>query len=140
MKRLALDWGTERVGVAASDDTGTLAFARTFFRRRGRKKDIETLERLVRAEAPLEIVIGLPLSTDGGEGRSAAAARRFAEAVTDALGLPVVLWDERYSSVEAAEKLREAGVDARRARDRLDAEAARLTLQSYLDQLEEGAR
>jgi putative Holliday junction resolvase len=134
-RRIGLDVGRVRIGVAASDEDGRLAFARTVVARRTWRQDLEHLRRLVEAEGAVEIVVGLPLRTDGSEGAAAGSARRFARRVAEATGLEVVLVDERMSSVEAGEGLRAAGLDQRRARARVDAEAARVILQRHLDSL-----
>ena len=84
-----------------------------------------------------EVVIGLPLRADGTETPTSGAARRFADLLGEACGLPVILVDERFSSLEAAERMREAGVSGAKVRDRKDSEAARLILQRYLDQVAE---
>ncbi len=83
------------------------------------------------AEGVQEVVVGLPLTMRGKEGEQAALARRYAEALRGLPAVAVVLWDERLSTVEAKRRLREAG-NARR-RGKVDAEAASLVLQSYLD-------
>jgi len=131
VKRLALDLGTVRIGIAASDDDGRLAFARQVLHRRGARRDLPDLVRVAQAEEVTEIVVGLPLNADGSEGEAAAAARRFGARLAAASELPVVFQDERYSTCEAAENLRAIGSRRRL----LDAEAARIILQSYLDSL-----
>jgi putative Holliday junction resolvase len=133
MKRVAFDLGAARIGIAASDETGRIAFARGALARRERRRDLEALARVVREEGAAEVVVGLPLCEDGSEGEAALSTRRFAARLESTLGLRVVFQDERHSTLEAAEVLRSLGLDARRARGRIDAEAARVILQRYLD-------
>ncbi|NUJ50346.1 Holliday junction resolvase RuvX, partial [Escherichia coli] len=79
------------------------------------------------------IVVGLPLHTGGGESESSAQARRWGAWLADVTGLPVVFFDERYTSVDAEDVLRSAGVKLRKRKDKRDMLAARLLLQNYLD-------
>lgn len=138
MKSLGLDWGKSRIGIAASDEDGVLAFARKSLTRRGLRRDLDELVRIAREEAAGQIVLGLPLREDGSDGEAAREVRSAATSIREALGLEVVLWDERYSTREAAERLRELGFDAKRARALIDAEAARGILQGYLDHVRDG--
>ena len=133
MKRVGIDLGSVRIGVSASDETGAIAFARRVLRREGTRKDLEKLRAIVVEEGASEVVVGHPLRSDGSEGDRALAARRFAEGLALALGVPVKLWDERHSTLEAEAGLRELGRSAKQARGKVDAEAARVILQRYLD-------
>lgn len=137
MRSMGLDIGGRRIGVAVSDARGTLAFP------------LETLQDLdpagvreyVRgklADGVGLVVVGLPLTTRGCEGRQAEATREYVRALEDLEGLKVVLWDERFSTVEARKRLREAGRH-RRGR-KADAAAAAVILQSYLDSMRSRGR
>ncbi|HET7529966.1 MAG TPA: Holliday junction resolvase RuvX [Mycobacteriales bacterium] len=133
--RLAVDVGTVRVGVAASDRTGTLASPVTVLRRDARgDRDVAELAALVREREAIEVVVGLPRLLRAAEGAAADAARgyaaRLARAVTP---VPVRLVDERLTTVEAARGLRAAGHNAKSARGVVDAAAAVVLLQSALD-------
>lgn len=130
---LSLDVGMERIGVAQSDDTATLASPRGVIRRRSTSQALDAIARAV-AEARAElVVVGLPLSLDGSVGPQARSVRAFADRLRRRLAVAVVLWDERYSTLEAEESLRAAGVRPTRMRGRLDAAAAAVILQNYLD-------
>jgi putative Holliday junction resolvase len=130
---LALDVGEIRIGVAVSDETGTLASPRTTIRRISTASALEAVARLV-AEAGAEVVVvGLPISFDGQLHGQARAVQRFAVKLRERIAQPVVFSDETLSSVRAEEALRAAGVRPNRIRERLDAEAARVILQDYLD-------
>jgi putative Holliday junction resolvase len=130
---LGLDAGTVRVGLAASDPTGTLASPVTVLERRQGARLWERLREEARRRGAVGIVVGLPLRMDGVEGTAAAAARALAEEAHEQTGLPVELWDERLSSVEAERALLAAGVRRRPRRERIDAVAAAVVLQAWLD-------
>ncbi|OFW54332.1 MAG: hypothetical protein A2V75_00510 [Actinobacteria bacterium RBG_16_70_17] len=129
---LALDYGTRRVGVAVSDPLGISAQPHSVLDGSGPglMRDIGRLAADLGVE---RIVVGLPLSLNGSEGPSAAAARRFAAEVAAATGLPVELLDERFTTVSAERVLVEAGLSGRRRRGVRDRVAAAVLLQSYLD-------
>lgn len=129
---VGLDYGERRIGVAASDPLGLTAQPVTVIDlRRGALAD-QLPPLLAELEAEL-VVVGLPVSLSGGEGPSAAAARRFAAEVGDICGLPVELFDERFSSVTADRVLVDAGVRRERRKAVRDKLAAAVMLQAYLD-------
>jgi putative Holliday junction resolvase len=128
---VAFDHGTRRIGVAVADSEAGIAFARPALRGRAARDPAAPLA-LVRSEAAETVVVGLPRNMDGTEGPQAAAARSFG-AVLEAAGVAVVFVDERLSSWEAGQQLKEAGRQASRASGELDSAAARLILQDYLD-------
>ena len=132
-KLLGLDVGDRRVGVAASDELGRMAFSRGVFKRRGREADLAQVRGLVDSERAGLVVVGLPLHLDGGVSEQARKTERFAAWLRAGLDCPVVLWDERLSTSEARALLAEAGHRRSRRRERLDAEAARILLQDYID-------
>lgn len=125
---LGLDYGLRRIGVAAG--SGSLALAVATHREGRDGSVLAFLRALVEERGAEGFVVGLPLTADGREGDMAARARKFAARLEDEFGLPVVLWDERFSSAEADRGLAEAARPPREARD---AEAARIILQSWLD-------
>jgi putative Holliday junction resolvase len=133
--RLAVDVGSVRVGVAASDPTGTLASPVTVLRRDARGgRDVLELAEITREREAIEVVVGLPRSLRNAEGAAAAAARDYAIQLAHAVApVPVRLLDERLTTVEAARGLRAAGRDSRSARGVVDAAAAVVLLQSALD-------
>ncbi len=126
---LGLDYGTRRIGAAVSDIEGRHAFALATHREGRDGSVLAWLERIVAERGVTVVVVGLPLRADGGEGDIAAQARRFANRVRDALALPVHLLDERYTSQQAERIL----VGRGRPREMVDALAAELILQTYLD-------
>lgn len=134
MRVLALDLGSVRIGVAVSDAGGTLASPRTVLARTGDLvQDHRRLAALVAEEEAELVLVGLPLSLDGGEGPAAVAARAEADALSAVLDVPVVLHDERLTTVTAHRLLAERGLDARARRKVVDQAAAAVLLQSWLD-------
>lgn len=129
---LALDPGTVRVGVAASVPGSTMAVPVGSFPRDPASL-WPRLQREVRDRGVSRIVVGLPRRLDGGEGDAAAAARSFAAEVEARTGVPCDLWDERFTSAQAERELIAAGVRRARRRDTVDAAAATLLLQSWID-------
>jgi len=134
-KLLALDVGERRVGVAVCDATGMLARPLVTINRRSKRQDFERIERLVQEQGAEAVVVGHPINMDGSEGPQARHASRYASALGQAISVPVMLWDERLSSEEARLRLREAG--RHRRGQPIDAAAAAVFLQEYLDSLRE---
>ncbi len=98
MKVMALDYGSARTGVAVSDPTGTLARPLGVVQRAGSETGFAELARLVRDEQVERIVVGLPLTLRGERGEQAAESERFAEALREAVDVPVELYDERFTT------------------------------------------
>lgn len=132
-RTLGLDFGTRRVGAALGDPRGEVATPLEVYARRGPRLDADHYRRLVEREGVERIVVGLPLHTGGGEGELARLAREFGAWIAAATGRPVVFHDERYSTYEAEEALRAAGLKAKDRQARRDMLAAQILLQSYLD-------
>lgn len=133
-RAVGLDIGTRRIGVALCDSGGVLATPYEVVTRSGdRRRDHARIGALVE-EAEAEVVVaGLPLSLDGGEGPAARAIREEVDELVGRLGVPVVLWDERLSTVEAERRLKASGLDGRARRRVVDQVAATVILQSWLD-------
>jgi putative Holliday junction resolvase len=135
---LGLDWGTKRIGIAVSDPEARLAFPAGCLVSRGPESDLEALCSLVKEREITRIVVGLPIHMDGRTGPEAEAARRFAEALAQATGLPVEMQDERWTTREAELALPTSGGSKRRRgrrreRGALDAAAATILLRTYLE-------
>lgn len=133
-RRLALDVGQARIGVACCDPDGLLATPVETVPARDEPAARRRLARLVADYEPIEVVVGLPRSLNGREGPAAARVRAFAQRAARHLApVPVRLVDERLSTVVAARGMREAGVSARRGRPRVDQAAAVEILQTALE-------
>jgi putative Holliday junction resolvase len=133
VRSLALDVGAVRIGVALSDETGTLASGLVTLRAAGPRKDAQAVSRLVREHEVGEVVVGLPLRLDGTLGSRGEEVLAFVERLRRVLQVPVVTRDERLTSVAADERLAEAGVRRRDRKARIDQAAAALILQEHLD-------
>lgn len=128
LRFLGVDWGRVRIGVAVSDETALLARPLATVSGVSRASAATEVARLAAREGAGILVVGLPLSGDGTEGESARAARAFAGVLGSASGLPVVLWDERFSSLKADRLGRSSGNHVDR-----DQAAACVMLKSFLD-------
>jgi putative Holliday junction resolvase len=130
---LALDLGDRRIGVALSDETQTLARSHAVIKRGARLEDFEKIRRIVDEEGVGLLIVGLPMLPSGKEGARAAWARDYAADLGRHLCCEALLWDESYSTVDAEALLRETGRGSRRSRQWVDAVAAAIILQSFLD-------
>ena len=130
---LALDIGDRRIGVAVCDDLGQLARPLTTITRASKREDFERVARWVTEYKAERVIAGYPRSLSGDEGPQALRVRRYAQALAATLRVPVELWDEQYTTVEAAQRLFDAGRRRPRDRGQLDAAAAAVILQDYLD-------
>ena len=135
MRVLALDIGEKRIGVSISDELGITAQGLDTINRTKLDEDIEKIRRLVESAGITEIVVGLPLNLDGSEGLSAQKATGFAGILRRDLGVNVILWDERLSTVAAEKSLLEGDLSRRRRKQLRDQVAATLILQGYLESL-----
>jgi len=132
---LGVDAGAVRVGLAASDPTGTLASPVAVLARRDPAALWERVRREAAARGARCVVVGLPRRLDGSEGTEAEAARALAAEAAEQTGLPVELWDERFTSAQAERALIAVGRRRERRRQTIDAVAAALMLQSWLDRI-----
>lgn len=132
MKIMAIDYGDAHTGVAISDATGTLAGFSTVID--SRKADVVTAElcRLVREHGVTELVLGYPKNMDGTVGPRAEKAAAFGQTLRQLTGLPVTLWDERRTTVDAHNILFNNGQNAKKRKKTVDAVAAALMLEGYL--------
>jgi len=125
---LAVDWGTRRIGLAVTDPTRTIAQPlATLTRRAGRRFPLRQLRPYLDEFRPVGIIVGLPLTPEGAEGEAAAAAREVAGLIAEKTGLPVVLFDERFTTARAAD------ADAVGGRVDRDQRAAAVLLQTWLE-------
>ena len=135
---LALDLGTKTIGTATSDAGWRFATAGQTLPRGRFGKDRVKLDEIVRARGVAGLVLGLPRNMDGSEGPRAQASRAYARNLAEAFALPVLLWDERWSTQSAQSAM--IGQDMSRAKraQRIDSHAAAVFLQAALDALSSG--
>jgi putative holliday junction resolvase len=130
---LALDVGSKRIGVAVSDPLGITAQGLDTIQRQNKRKDMETLGRLLKNYEVREVVVGLPLRLSGAEGTQSEKMRRFASDLESYFGVTVHLWDERWTSTEANRLLRETDLSIQKRGRAVDRMAAVLILQSWME-------
>ncbi|MEO6056646.1 MAG: Holliday junction resolvase RuvX [Gemmatimonadales bacterium] len=131
---IAVDWGEVRIGLALSDDAQILASPlETLVRRAGKRFPMPRFLDLVAQHGPVGVVVGLPLTAKGTEGSSALAARAMSETIARRSELPVELWDERMSTARALGAIREQGGTTRGRREDVDALAAAVLLQHFME-------
>ncbi len=129
-----MDWGEIRIGLAVSDATQTIATPlETLTRRTGKRFPMPRFLELCQAYPPTGLVIGLPLTPEGEDGPSAMAARELAALLAQRTGLPIALWDERMSTARALGLIQEQGGRTRGRKPDVDALAAAVLLQHFLD-------
>ena len=133
MRIMAIDYGDARTGVALSDPTGFLAGQTFLIKSRKQEVVLEELAALVQRQGAQELVMGYPRNMDGTLGPRAEKYAAFARRLEEATGLPVALWDERRTTVDAHRILGEQGVRAKKRKDKIDSVAATLILEGYLD-------
>jgi len=130
---LGLDIGRKRVGVAGCDGLGLGATGITTVIRTSFPQDVAAFRELVRDRQATALVVGLPYTMDGEEGKQAASVRRYAERLAKSLELPLHYIDERLSSIEAEEAIQQTGRSPSRHKPEIDRRAAAILLQRWLD-------
>jgi putative Holliday junction resolvase len=134
---LGIDLGSKRIGVAASDRSGTIASPLTVLQRCGSQGgDHRNIAKIVVEEEAVAIVVGLPLSMDGSEGKAAQSARAEVERMATVVGVPVYVHDERLTTVAADRVMMEQNMNAQARRKVVDKWAAAVILQAWLDSRE----
>ena len=132
MKIMAIDYGDAHTGIAISDATLTLAGYATVLHSRRETEVLDGIDRLIAQHGVTELVLGYPKNMDGTLGPRAEKCAALAQTLRTRTGLPVTLWDERRSTVEAHSILFENGKNGRRRKKVVDAVAASLMLEGYL--------
>ncbi|MEY3536950.1 MAG: hypothetical protein RLZZ582_2527 [Verrucomicrobiota bacterium] len=135
MRILALDPGSVRVGVAISDELRMIARPVEFIPAEPFMALVDRVKELIRDQQVELIVVGMPRNMDGTYGEAATKAREFVAALKDVIVVPIRTWDERLTTVSASKALRSGGTKAANQRGKIDAAAAAVLLQGYLDSL-----
>lgn len=135
MRVMAIDYGDARTGVAISDPSGLLSGFTTVIHSRNRETVLAQLAALCKERGADRLVMGFPRNMDGTEGPRAALYREFAASLEEATGMPVRLWDERRTTVEAHQILSSQNYHGKKRKNTVDAVAASLILEGYLGYL-----
>ncbi|MBO5621895.1 MAG: Holliday junction resolvase RuvX [Butyrivibrio sp.] len=140
MRIMGLDYGSKTVGVAISDELLLTAQGKEIIRRKEENKLRRTLariEELIQEYGVERIVLGLPLNMDQSPSERSELCLEFKDKIERRTGIPVVMWDERLTTVEADEIMDEAGIKGRERKEYVDMIAAQIILQDYLDNTKE---
>ena len=132
MRVMGIDYGDARTGVAISDLLCSIVGSTTVIHSRNMDKTLQEVVRLVRENEVGEIAVGLPKNMDGTEGARAELCKAFAQKLRETTGLPVTMWDERRTTVEAHNILSQHNYHGKKRKDTVDAVAASLILEGYL--------
>ena len=135
MNLLAIDHGDKRMGIAVSDSLGMLAHPLEFINAQPFEKFLERLKEILVERETEQIIVGMPRNMDGSIGPQALKVEDFVATLKKSVVIPVLTWDERLTTVMAEDKLREAGLNVREAKKRVDASAAAVMLQDYMDSI-----
>ncbi len=141
MRIMALDLGSKTVGVAISDPLLLTAQGIEIIRRKEENKLRQTLariEELISEYEVTKIVLGLPLNMDDSEGERAVTSREFKDKIERRTGIPVTMWDERLTTVEADEIMNEARIRGKDRKEYVDMIAAQIILEDYLNSMKKG--
>jgi putative Holliday junction resolvase len=130
---LSIDLGEKRIGLAISDAGRMIARSYGVIQRKSRREDFARFQQIINEQGATLVVMGLPLRLDGSDSSTTAWVRDYTAALAQHLTVPILFWDESYSSQDAAASLSERGIRAKKQKGRLDAVAAAFILQSYLD-------
>ena len=133
MRILGIDFGDARIGVAVSDEMGWTAQGLTTIHRTNQQKDFEALGKVIKQYQPEQIILGLPRNMDGSIGPQARKVMDFAEKLSARFNIPVIEWDERFSTLGAEKYLQEAELTPRARKKVIDKVAASFILQGYLN-------
>ncbi|MFC1888079.1 Holliday junction resolvase RuvX [Candidatus Cloacimonadota bacterium] len=132
---LGIDYGSVRIGLALSDPLKIISRPYKVILNRG-EETFQELEEIVSLNKVEKIILGLPLDKDGSDSEKTLEVRRFAEELSAALEIEVVLWDERYTSSKANSWLKEMGIDYRKSKTVIDKIAASIILKDFLEGLQ----
>ena len=133
-RKMGLDYGKSRIGIAFSDLTCTIASADHIYKCQTEEKDLQYLAGLIKDRLVDCVVFGMPFNADGTESEMCLVVKEFAEKLAMLTGVQIVFQDERYTSFEAEEYLKEARIKWEKRKELLDKISAQIILQNYLDE------
>ncbi len=135
MRILAIDHGTKRIGIAVSDELKMIAQPLEFIPAEPFSEFLARLKEILRAKEVELILLGMPRNMDGSYGAAALKVQEFGAALKSAVAVPIQMWDERLTSVQANRFLIQGNVRREKRKEKVDKMAAAILLQSYLDSL-----
>ncbi|MCX7966788.1 MAG: Holliday junction resolvase RuvX [Syntrophorhabdaceae bacterium] len=133
MRILCLDVGDKRIGISLSDPTGSIAQGLTVLKRESIKKDLTELEKILTEYEVSELVVGLPKNLNGSIGKKAQDILDFVNILKRHIHIPVILWDERFTTNEAHRIFSMAGIKHKKRKPYIDIMSSQIILQGYLD-------
>ena len=133
-RKMGLDYGKARIGVAFSDLSSTIATADHIYKTQSEEQDLQYFAKLIAEKSVDKVVFVLPLNADGTESDMSQVVRNFAEKLKTLTNVETVFQDERYTSFEAEEYLKEARIKWEKRKELLDKISAQIILQNYLDE------
>ncbi len=133
-RKMGIDYGKARMGVAFTDLSCTIATADHIYKTQSEEKDLAYFSDLIKQKSVNHVVFGLPLNADGTECEMTGVVKDFAEKLKAYAEVDVAFQDERYTSFEAEEYLKEAGIKWEKRKELLDKVSAQIILQNYLDE------
>ncbi|MCX7958933.1 MAG: Holliday junction resolvase RuvX [Deltaproteobacteria bacterium] len=137
MKRLAVDYGKRRAGLAVTDNEGKIIMPYKVIVYKNSESFIKQIIEEIKKLLPSEIVFGLPLNMDGSESEMSGEVRRLAKKIEREMKIKIVFYDERLTTFEAKEMLTMQGISAKRQKEIIDMYAAYCILKSYISEKEE---
>jgi putative Holliday junction resolvase len=136
-KIIGLDVGKKTIGIAISDPTTKIALTHKTIFRKKLKEDLQMIQEIINDNAVVSIVIGLPLNKDGTKGPIAQSVITFSHILLKAFKLPILLWDERFSTIGILREMKLAGVKKKNIEKKIDSASATWILQGALDSMKE---
>ena len=136
-KIIGLDVGKKTIGIAISDPTTKIALTHKTIFRKKLKEDLQMLKEIINDNAVVSIVIGLPLNKDGTKGPIAQSVITFSHILLKAFKLPILLWDERFSTIGILREMKLSGVKKKNIEKKIDSASATWILQGALDSMKE---
>ena len=128
---MALDYGEKRIGVAISDGLGLTAQPRPFIKQSNQV--VSTIQQLIKENDIKEIIVGMPYNQEGKKNNKCLEIENFIDNLKGNVSIPVISYDERYSTVAASRQLQDLGYNQKKQRGKIDSMAAAFILQGYLD-------
>ena len=132
---LGFDFGQKRIGIAVGNNISKTARALTTIDSLSNNQKFELIQKIIEEWQPVSIVVGVPFNVDGSEHRITNLSKKFAKQLEQKYSLPTHLIDERYTSIEASHEIKDKKIDLKKKKLLIDQIAAKIILQSYLDQI-----